>query len=364
MQDEQIDVGEGCFPAFLDYNGDGLMDLVLGNYGYYRANGQYLSELMLFENTGTPGKPSFKYVSSDYAGLSAQNVTGICPAFGDLDGDGDPDLICGMTNGKLMYFTNTAGPGQAPVFLLNSLVYSGIDVGQFSTPVIIDLNGDGLNDLVTGEAAGNLDYFENTGSLSSPLFSSTPTQNMLGNVDVMKPCCTGYSSPVFGTLNGKAYLLTGSENGNLFYFDQVEGNLNGTFNLLDSNFLHINQKPRMTLAMADLNGDGKADLAIGNYNGGLAIYYNETTSYTKEIIHRGEECRISPNPADNSLLISVPDHTPKTIEFYNTSGLLVFKKITEEQKISIKTSDFECGLYAYRLTGKSAYCMGKILIIH
>ena len=48
-----IDLGKGSYPAFFDYNGDGLDDLVVGNYGYHVNNNNPVSSLALFENIGT-----------------------------------------------------------------------------------------------------------------------------------------------------------------------------------------------------------------------------------------------------------------------------------------------------------------------
>ena len=62
LQDEMIDLGKGSYPAFFDYNGDGLDDLVVGNYGYHVNNNNPISSLALFENIGTSSFPEYDLI--------------------------------------------------------------------------------------------------------------------------------------------------------------------------------------------------------------------------------------------------------------------------------------------------------------
>ena len=128
---EMIDVGSGAYPVFYDITGDGLPDLFIGDYGYYDSsfykNGYlqsvYTSKIAFYKNTGSLTKPSFHLETNDFAGISKLKLLGIYPAFGDLDGDSDVDMIIGNSDGKLIYFNNTAGIGNFPVFsLLNTII--------------------------------------------------------------------------------------------------------------------------------------------------------------------------------------------------------------------------------------------------
>ena len=70
LVDQMIDLGSGGRPAFFDYNADGLMDLLIGNYGYFLpSSGNRLSALFLFENVGTTTQPAYELVDDDYLGM-------------------------------------------------------------------------------------------------------------------------------------------------------------------------------------------------------------------------------------------------------------------------------------------------------
>ena len=93
-----------------------------------------------------------------FAGLSTSL------AFGDLDGDGDPDLLVGGTTGTLRYFRNS---GSASSFAFQPRTgtanpLNGVDVGSGSKPAFGDLDADSDLDLVIGDGNGNFSYFENT----------------------------------------------------------------------------------------------------------------------------------------------------------------------------------------------------------
>ena len=114
------------------------------------------------------------------------------PAFGDLDGDNDFDLIVGMYNGKLYQFENT-GSAMEPEFVPvgRTSPFHQIDVGLKAAPVLADLDRDGEKrcpwfdepglhislagdlDLIVGQNIGKLFYFENKGSARQPEFDRT-----------------------------------------------------------------------------------------------------------------------------------------------------------------------------------------------
>ena len=117
--------------------------------------------LLLFENIGNDSIPSYDLIDRDWLGLStiALNTTlnlpalNLSPTFGDLNGDNDKDLVLGDADGKLHLFINTGGGNFQ---LAHS--FMNIDVGQFAHPQLIDVDRDGLTDLIIGEQDGTINF--------------------------------------------------------------------------------------------------------------------------------------------------------------------------------------------------------------
>jgi hypothetical protein len=121
--DEMIDLGEGAYPAIADVSGDGLADLIVGNTGYYVSSSLKKSGLAYFKNVGTSAKPAFQLMDRNYMGVGNMQVNNlpiqsVAPTFGDLDGDGDLDMLVGDETGRLQYYSNTAGAGNAAAYTL------------------------------------------------------------------------------------------------------------------------------------------------------------------------------------------------------------------------------------------------------
>lgn len=349
LQNEMIDLGEGAYPAYFDYEGDGDMDLLIGNFGYY-IYPNYNSKLAFFENTGSASLPVFSLVTNDFQSLSSNNIVNMAPTFGDLDGDGDIDLMVGGYDGKLTYFQNTAGAGNpASYTIAGSFAFgcvSGIDVGQIAYPHIVDLDRDGLLDMIIGEYDGTLNYYRNTGSTNAPAFTLVAAN--LGGVNVCEEgWVIGHSIPFVFDEGGQYKLLVGCERGYIYVFGNIDGNLGGNFALIDSiGFNDVIEGAHTAPLLYDFDADGIRDLIIGNFSGGLG-YFCGTSNVAVTNNKQSLNFNVFPNPAANNFQVDFDpyDLNKKQLLLYDVCGKLVMSEFTRSNSFKFNCESLQSGVY-------------------
>jgi len=299
-----------------------LMDLLVGTSGEYNPAGADGMALWLFENVGTSTSPSYNLVDSDFLNFSINrsNTSNPAPAFGDLDGDGDEDMVISDNQGYIYYFENMAGPNNPYDFAQPIYQFMNIKPGQNTKMEIIDINQDGLGDFVIGERninawnerIGNINYFENIGSIDNPMFNpdvtiepNTPT---FGDINTkISGFATGSSAPKgLVTEDGFTFVI-GSESGNIYVYETTFEESNGTFEEVTNRLSEIQEGKLITCDIADIDNDGFMEIAVGNSRGGLSIYNtilqpNGTLSSNEPIIAE-EEVFIHPNPTKDFIFM-------------------------------------------------------------
>ncbi len=362
LQDNMVDVGEGAYPVFFDYDNDGLKDLFIGNYGYFSTTG-FLHQIAQFKNIGTATHPKFELVTRDYAQLSSLGITNMVPAFGDLDGDGDADMIIGGFDGRLRYFENNALPGATANFVLSQSVLKNsnnrvIDVGDYAAPQIIDIDNDGKNDLVIGGRNGKLAYYHHIGSGTATIPLMDSVTHFFGNVKVNLPgYVTGYSAPFVFKQNGITKLLVGEESGYIRMYDNIDGNLTGAFSLVDSTYENIFQGARTLPSVADIDNDGFVDLIIGNYEGGVSYYKGASSliSVTNTDNSIQWNFDLFPNPANNTVIIKIRgNNSCYTLDLYTIMGQLVTSQKINNNSALLNTQNFSKGIYICKVSERNA----------
>jgi len=151
----------GCpSPNFGDFDGDGDLDLLCG---------EFLDGFTYFENIGTRSEPIYatgrRLTLPDGSPL-VMDLQMIVPIAFDWDRDGDLDLIVGDEDGRVALIENTGTltPNRTPQFLAPHYFQQEADTlkcGALATPVAYDWDGDGDLDILCGNTAGYIEYFEN-----------------------------------------------------------------------------------------------------------------------------------------------------------------------------------------------------------
>ncbi len=253
-------------PAAADLDADGDLDLLVG---------QLWGELHYVRNDGTSTVPDWSEQGVVLT-LPWTNHPHPFPAFADIDGDDDYDLFIGEgswegpeAGGNIRYYRNDGTPA-SPDWTLVTANFLGLDVGGWSMPVFVDIDNDNDLDLFIGDAAGTLTFVENIGSATSPSWAA-PVRPYAG-LDL-----GSYSAPTFFDVDedGDLDMLVGLEGGSLAYVRNT-GTVNSpAWELVSTQYLDIDIGDHSTPTAADMNGDGKPDLLIGDGDGGLNLYLYE-----------------------------------------------------------------------------------------
>ena len=267
-----------------DLNNDGIKDLVVGDVDY--------SNLIKLTNGGS--LTSAHMTSEDT--LFPSNIHPVklvsfpLPCYVDVNNDGKKDLLVSPFDpGDLTaesyksawYYRNTT-TNTAPVFDFvkeDFLQDEMIDVGTGAYPVFYDYDNDGLKDLfignigyrdtsfiqsgyLTSKFSSRIALFRNTGTASNPQFklitrdfANISTLHILG------------AYPAFADINGdgKAEMIVGNAAGTLYlYVNTAATGSTPNFVLSQSNYQGINVGSYAAPQLFDLNKDGLTDLIIGN----------------------------------------------------------------------------------------------------
>lgn len=299
---DMVDVGRGANPVFFDENGDGLLDLVIGNSSYTLSVGTKVGQLALYRNTGTASAPAFELQTTDYAGISIYGFENVHPAFGDVDGDGDQDMVIGEENGLLHLFVNNPLGGVAN-FTLSAPGWQGIDPGKTSTPLLVDLDRDGDLDLLVGERNGNLNYYRNDGSVTVATYTFV-TETFGGIVLASGATNIGEVQPwiIPDPESGSYRLYVGERTGRVWRYDNWESDLGAVFEVTDSTVGGLDVGDRSRVALADLDGDGILELVVGNMRGGISLY-REGEYVGVASLPGSSPLRAWPNPARQQLTL-------------------------------------------------------------
>jgi predicted neuraminidase len=154
-----VDVYGWPSPNFADFDGDGDLDLLCG---------EFLDGFTYFQNIGSREKPSyttgFKLNGEDNSPL-VMHLQMIVPTAIDWDSDGDQDLIVGDEDGRVALVEHTGKiKNGAPVFKQPVYFQQEADTlkfGALATPYAHDWDKDGDEDLIVGNTAGNIAIFSN-----------------------------------------------------------------------------------------------------------------------------------------------------------------------------------------------------------
>lgn len=363
---DMIDIGENSLAAFFDYNADGLLDIVAGSCYQYNPNQELILSLVVYENTGSAMWPEFTAATNDYHNFDSLQLIGLHPTFGDLDDDGDQDMICGTATGRLLYFENSAGAGNPAQFAYVKDFIDSTFFGSNTTPQLVDVNRDTLLDLIVGEYNGTIRYLENIGSAQSAQFQKISSN--WGGVDVRDGAFFGYSDPeLVPDGPGNTYrLYVGNQTGKVYLFDNIEGNLTGTFDLVAESVVDTTNGARLSPTFADINSDSQPEMLLGTARGGLIMTSMvDWTVGVGSIPNDVTSIAVYPNPASDAITVRLTNQATTSwhLAMFDLSGRQVLANTAIGQnQITLSAQSLAPGVYTLKVWGENFRDTVKVVI--
>jgi len=298
---EQYNLG-AMYPTFLDINGDGSKDLLVGDQG---------GKLHYFRNQASPDE-TFSFVLDT-------------PIYADFEG-------------------------------------TPIDVGQFAAPQAFDIDKDGKLDLLIGEKNGNINYYRNisqdlvaTFQLIEDTLGAVVATNFLG--------INGYAVPHFFNSGEETYLFLGTETGVVNYYGSIDDNLEGDFELIENSVGLIREGDRSACALVNLNNDEFPDLFYGQLGGGVAFYKGIQQPINIEGFSSASKFSLFPNPANDKVVIELPNSMQQAnLVVHDLAGRLILQKQLNVNLTTLNTSVLTEGIYIFTLFNNESISSAKLVI--
>ncbi|MEX2213071.1 MAG: exo-alpha-sialidase [Phycisphaeraceae bacterium] len=311
-----IDVFGMPSPSFADFDGDGDLDLLCGSF---------LDGFTYFQNIGTRKAPKYaagRRLMREGKPLVMHLCMIVVSAI-DWDSDGDTDLIVGQEDGRVAFIEHTGQVKDGvPVFAEPRFFQQQADEVKFGalvTPVSFDWDGDGDEDLVCGNTAGEIGFIENLNGANPPRWAAPkllevngqPIRILAGtNGSIQGPAEAkwGYTTLDVGDWDhdGLPDIIVNSIWGKVVWHrnigtrkapklaaaQPIEVQWKGkapkpAWNWWEPNGNELATQWRTTPLITDWNGDGLNDLIMLDHEGYLALFRREKQGGNL-ILHPGE----------------------------------------------------------------------------
>ncbi len=412
-----IDIGWKSSPYLVDINNDGLLELLIGeadgvinlfsqvypdsfyfthvtdnllnvyDTGSYSSlsvadfddnglNEMLVSGILPYDNTGKfflfeqQISNQSKYQIINYNYLDSLAGRERFPFFCNIDGDQYLDLLIGFggpsgPTGKIYYCEQDSVDNFK--FNLIDENFNSIDYSRDAYPSIVDLDKDGLLDLIVGFGDGTIHHYVQQ-SINSLTFNLI-TQNF-NNIDI-----ASHAAPTFADIDedGLFDLIIGDSYGYIHHYKQDSQDLLSFYHITSFyNSINIRNEPAFP-RFFDLDNDGIDELLIGSGNGGIHYFYKSNSSNITVFENAFNSFHLYnsyPNPFNSSVNIefSLPIKSDVKISIFNSLGEKIKTIVNKnfnvgKNKINFYTNDMASGTYFLQIITPNNIMTQKLILI-
>ena len=338
-----------------------------GDYDLLFHSSNYpLGNFMYRENVGTATNPMFGPVQLNPFNLST-NTTDLFHQLVDIDNDGDLDLFSGSTTGAIRYMPNIGTP-TSPNFSFNQGNPFGItpvNFFYFSDPHFMDIDDDGDYDLFTYDFPPGSFY-------ANMLFQENTgdAQNAQFDTAVVVPfglhqVAFGYSFLENADLDndGDQDFLIGD-----FYSGEIRYQVNiGTAMMPQLGPVlpnHFNMTANDALSipvLVDIDGDNDLDLFLSD---SLEVNFMEQDSLSVGIGEFQAQSAVYPNPANDQLTVALNLATESIVELMNAEGRIVIRQVMLGNQVRLDITEVPAGVYILRVINDRGTFNDRLVVEH
>lgn len=314
--------------------------------------------ISLYRNIGDIENPAFQFETDDFISFKTLELSNIKVQFTDLNADGKEDLA----------FMAADNNGMANLYYLPA-PYNITNVIKIDFPVttldnfhFTDVDRDGRKDLLFGKYNGALEFWRNELSATAPSFTLRD-RAFLGITSSTSILNMSISSFDLDS-DGNDDLILTDQSGNMTIVNNYRFNTfsNGITNIVFNSLVQSYVQPRYGKSWATaapLFKSARPAIVMGNIRGGLIVLRNEDLNLQFEDLI----LNVYPNPVGNDEVLGVESNIELTLDVFNTIGQKVMGGVPIRHGAStIDKSKLATGLYILHFHNATKSVSRKLVV--
>jgi hypothetical protein len=122
----------------------------------------------------------------------------------------------------------------------------------------------------------------------------------------------------------------------------------------------------VSISGGDLNGDGRFDMVLGNYGGGITLYAQSIFTSTTDLpVDKSPRFKLVPNPTSHQVIVQTPATVENTavISIFDPLGREVMTQRTHSRNTVLNLDGFSRGIYQVRFAMSGFAGTQKLVIV-